>query len=379
MDGDQMNFEVFWKIYDESFPADEKRSRSQQLEIMKDPNYSLYPILMDDREVGFIAYWHYNEFLFIEHYALSVDARSQGIGSTFLEEFLKTTEKPVILEVEPPTEDIQFRRISFYERLGFTLSPYTHIQKAYVKGRSGVKLQLMAYPEAMGQPLFEIVEKRLFSTLYKPEDETMNYTMTFHPKSEQKTSRWSGGTTTQLWIWPEDSSYVDRTFQFRISTAVVEAEKSDFTLLQGYDRYLMTLDSPLKIRHNQEKWTTINPYVTHAFSGGWETQSEGSVTDFNVMVREGLLGQLEAIHFEGAEEKIIELSGEFAVLLYGVKGTVTVLTDSNSGQSICTGDHVLIKAINEDEVLSMTLSLRSEGSGVLVLGRVCFNNTNEKK
>lgn len=372
-----MNFEVFWQIYDESFPADEKRSIEQQMEIMKCSNYSVYPIVEDQLQVGFIAYWEFDAFLFIEHFALAPIARSKGRGSEFLGAFLKQMDKPIVLEVEPPSEEIQFRRITFYERLGFTLSPYTHIQKAYVKGRNGVELQLMAYPQPMDASLFETVERCLFSSIYKPEEPAVNSKISYHPKAEQITSRWSGGTTTQLWIWPKESSYSERSFKCRVSTAVVEAETSDFTLLEGYDRLIMTLGSPLKIKHNEGPWKTLQPLETHGFSGGWQTQSEGKVTDFNLMVQEGLSGNLEAKYLNEQSSVEINPQGNYSVLIYCVEGNATVLTGSTQGQAIESGDHILIEADSEYAILSQMISVQAQERALIVVASVCLNNTNE--
>lgn len=52
-------------------------------------------------------------------------------------------------------------------------------------------------------------------------------------KEQQKTSTWSGGTTTQLAIYPEDADYGKRNFTWRLSSATVEAEESVFTSLPG--------------------------------------------------------------------------------------------------------------------------------------------------
>ena len=56
--------------------------------------------------------------------------------------------------------------------------------------------------------------------------------------ADYQISTWSGGQTTQLFLSPKEGSYPDRTFDFRLSTATVEVEKSDFTDLTGYHRIL---------------------------------------------------------------------------------------------------------------------------------------------
>ena len=43
------------------------------------------------------------------------------------------------------------------------------------------------------------------------------------------TSKWSGGSTTELYIYPPQAVYREGNFKCRISSATVEVEKSDFT------------------------------------------------------------------------------------------------------------------------------------------------------
>ena len=69
-------------------------------------------------------------------------------------------------------------------------------------------------------------------------------------KDELSHNRWSGGVTTQLAIWPEGADYGARRFDWRISTAIVEDEKSVFTALPGIHRLLMILDGEIEVTHN---------------------------------------------------------------------------------------------------------------------------------
>ena len=68
-------------------------------------------------------------------------------------------------------------------------------------------------------------------------------------KGELPVSRWSGGTTTQLAIWPEGAVYAERNFVWRVSSARVETQESEFTSLPGVARCLMVLDGTLHLEH----------------------------------------------------------------------------------------------------------------------------------
>lgn len=70
--------------------------------------------------------------------------------------------------------------------------------------------------------------------------------------SAYKTSSWSGGKTTEIFIYPPNSSYQARDFQIRISSATVEVGESNFTKLPDYNRVLMILLGQLEINHTGE-------------------------------------------------------------------------------------------------------------------------------
>ena len=81
-------------------------------------------------------------------------------------------------------------------------------------------------------------------------------------------STWSGGTTTQLAIFPPEAVYADRDFLWRVSSATVDLEESDFTALPDYDRLIATLRGEIVLTHNGGAPLTLRPYEVHAFSGG---------------------------------------------------------------------------------------------------------------
>lgn len=105
--------------------------------------------------------------------------------------------------------------------------------------------------------------------------------------AEQMVSRWSGGTTTQLAIFPPQAVYADRDFLWRLSSAVVELPESDFTPLPDYDRILLILDGELTLSHDGGEEYTLHTLEQTRFDGASHTYSRGQVTDFNLMMRKG--------------------------------------------------------------------------------------------
>ena len=57
--------------------------------------------------------------------------------------------KTVILEIDPPVDDISIRRLHFYERLGFVANPYQYIHPSFRKPFTPHRLVLMSYPGAI--------------------------------------------------------------------------------------------------------------------------------------------------------------------------------------------------------------------------------------
>ncbi len=109
---------------------------------------------------------------------------------------------------------------------------------------------------------------------------------------DYKTSRWSGGTTTELFIWPAGASYADREFAFRISSAVVDLAESDFTPLPGVERWITPLSGGFTLLHPGKTPTVMDPLAQpYRFSGGEATHCVGKATDFNLMLK-GVAGEM---------------------------------------------------------------------------------------
>lgn len=116
----------------------------------------------------------------------------------------------------------------------------------------------------------------------------MHRTFQIHPFSHAKSTQWSGGTTSELFIFPSDSNFQQRDFVFRISSATVETEKSTFTLLPNFHRYLVVLEGKLKIEHVDRFSVELSPFDSTYFEGDWNTTSEGKVRDFNLIFNDSV-------------------------------------------------------------------------------------------
>ena len=147
--------------------------------------------------------------------------------------------------------------------------------------------------------------------------------MTIKSSTDYKTTEWSGGKTTELFIYPPDGDYAARRFDVRISSATVEVEHSVFTSLPGVQRKLMLLEGEMKLVHKGHRERVMRPFAdVDAFPGEWETESYGKVRDFNLMTCNGAKGRLSCVEAEGDTDLLMpEMIGKEMIILYVIAGS----------------------------------------------------------
>ena len=162
------DFDLVYEIMEKSFPSDEIRPFDEQKELFDEARYSVYAEYETDAYIaGFIATWEFDDFVFIEHFAVSPEKRNGGIGAKILNEFTHMTDKRVCLEVEPPDDEMQKRRISFYERNGFYLNEYEYFQPPISAGKNIVPLMIMTCGGGVSKNEFENIRNVLYKEVYK--------------------------------------------------------------------------------------------------------------------------------------------------------------------------------------------------------------------
>ncbi|MDD2952973.1 MAG: GNAT family N-acetyltransferase [Parabacteroides sp.] len=124
-------FSVFKQVYAASFPIFEQRTEEQQERAFQSPNYHLAVYLKENRFIGFISYWNFSTYIYIEHLAIHENFRGQGYGSSLLDEFNKRQHKTLLLEIDPITDEVSANRLKFYKKCGFFENGYKHIHPPY--------------------------------------------------------------------------------------------------------------------------------------------------------------------------------------------------------------------------------------------------------
>ncbi len=100
-----------------------------------------------------------------------------------------------------------------------------------------------------------------------------------------QTSEWSGGLTRQIYIWPQGANYQKRDFSFRISSATVDLPESDFTYLEGVNRFLTAITGTMELQFENEEIITVDNQNVLEFDGAKKVHCVGTATDFNLMLK----------------------------------------------------------------------------------------------
>ncbi len=155
------NFKLSWQTYFSSFPDYEKRTLSMHEEAAKDSRFELKAIYDNEKYIGFIFYWDISPFIFIEHFAIDEKARNKSYGSKIINKVISDNpNSTIILEIDPPIDEISKRRLSFYSRLGFVNNDILHYNLPYKKDLELYRLNLLSHGR-----LIDDLEYKLFHSL----------------------------------------------------------------------------------------------------------------------------------------------------------------------------------------------------------------------
>lgn len=151
-------------------------------------------------------------------------------------------------------------------------------------------------------------------------------------KENYTSTDWSGGTTTQMYIFPENAEYNERNFKLRLSSATVKTPVSEFTDLKNIDRILMSLDKKIELEHDKQEKVILEPFEAHYFSGGDKTLSCGFCEDFNVMLQHGSYEKAKLFINEAGQFDLYGNADE--CFLYVYKGKYKVITQDGSSYTL---------------------------------------------
>jgi environmental stress-induced protein Ves len=141
-------------------------------------------------------------------------------------------------------------------------------------------------------------------------------TINIFKAADFKTTKWSGGSTTELYIYPSISNFAAGNFNFRISSATVEIEKSNFTVLPEVSRQLMVLSGSIKVSHKNHHEIQLNKNEIDSFDGGWETSAIGTCVDFNLMIKGNTKGKISSFLVSANKKENFQLDSNCKFIIF---------------------------------------------------------------
>lgn len=143
---DTYRWKKVWKLYEESFPLAERRKEEDHLRAAADERFFPLSAWEGNQLMGILFYWEWESYRYLEYLAVNPELRGHGHGSEILRH-LCDTDHTVILEIDPLSNELSVRRLQFYERAGFTLTPYRFMHLPYRKEAQPIELLILSYPK----------------------------------------------------------------------------------------------------------------------------------------------------------------------------------------------------------------------------------------
>ena len=154
-------YSPFKNLYSISFPIFEQRTEMQQEKAFASTRYHLAGYEENNVFIGFISYWEFDGSVYIEHFAVNRELRGTGYGSAILRDFIRSTEKIVLLEIDPVVDEVSEARLRFYKRCGFHENPYPHTHPPYRDGYHAHPLVILTTQRAITEKEYQTFYKEL--------------------------------------------------------------------------------------------------------------------------------------------------------------------------------------------------------------------------
>jgi len=163
-------------------------------------------------------------------------------------------------------------------------------------------------------------------------------------------TKWTGGETTQLFIYPEDAIFSEKNFLWRVSSATFTSTESRFSDFTGYQRYILPLNGKLSLYHEGLYNRELDKYEVEYFDGSWTTFSKNSLDcrDYNFIVRNGNLAKMQIL--KGRCEYF--LKGSEIATIFSVDDFVISLKDCDEKIDV-SGFSLLVLETEVEEKISV--------------------------
>ena len=142
----------FLNLYNSSFPLNERRIYEDEKHLnnfimMKGGKFNAFSAVDGDLYLGFLSYWTFEGYTYIEHFAVNPAQRGKNIGRLMLNHLFKEVSPNVLIEVRHPETEEDKKRVEFYEKNDFRIrKEFNYTQPSYGgKGQKAVPMLLMTH------------------------------------------------------------------------------------------------------------------------------------------------------------------------------------------------------------------------------------------
>ncbi len=157
-----------WKLYIDSFPEHERRRISSHNLASENPEFFTTIAVENGHLLALLFYWKHEKMIFIEHLAVNPSMRGKNIGSSILRNFVEQhTGSNIILEIEPPEDELTIKRLRFYERIGFKSNNYPYMHPSYCRNGKVHPLVILSYPTSLSQEDFDTFTGYIHTTVLR--------------------------------------------------------------------------------------------------------------------------------------------------------------------------------------------------------------------
>ena len=149
---DLQHYKFMEELLVDAFPPEEYRQLEELREYTdRTGNFHNNIIFDDDLPIGFITYWDFDRFYYVEHFATNPALRNGGYGKRTLEYLCNHLQLPIVLEVERPVEEMW--KNDYY-------------QPPYKPGDDFLPMYLMVYGDLNPEKDYEDIRHKLHTVVY---------------------------------------------------------------------------------------------------------------------------------------------------------------------------------------------------------------------
>lgn len=154
-------------LFESAFPDEERPPFGEIKKRDKTRFHFLVATMGDDEPLGILTYWDFEDFIYVEHFAIHEDLRDQGLGKAVFLNFLSQQTKQVVLEVEIPHNEVSDHRVEFYGSMGLFLNQQEYWQPSYNKKKHELAVQMYIMTKyEVDDDEFDEIRRVLYQNVY---------------------------------------------------------------------------------------------------------------------------------------------------------------------------------------------------------------------